>query len=300
MNKVAYTKPALTPDQLLDFLKRQGLEVKDSAEALQHLRRIGFYRLKIYTRPLQDANGHFKNAVEFNDIISLYEFDRKLRLLCLDAIERIEIALRSAILEHMTAIGGPHYYYAEDNFADKSFVTKFRFHGERENKHIAIKHYKEKYDPPHLPPAWTLLEASTFTLASKHFSALKIADRKAVSKMIGVPEAVLVNWLHSLTDLRNHCAHHQRLWNKHLIVHAPKKMKRYSDELRNNQSFYSRAVVLCVTLLGIYPVDAKKWADHLRTLMSEASPDMHREMGFPDNWKDRELWSQLQQEQAPA
>src|ERR1041384_4203577 len=95
-----FTKPALSLDEQLDLLAKRGLKIEDRAWAKGHLRRIGYYRLSAYGLPLQYNDPArlplhlFKPGSSFGLIIRLYEFDRHLRLMTFDAVERIEIAVR--------------------------------------------------------------------------------------------------------------------------------------------------------------------------------------------------------------
>ena len=104
-----YRKPYLTFEQQLDLLKSRGLEVTNDSVALEYLRRLGYYRLSGYwylcrklialpahqskpVRPQREDN--FLPGSKFQDAVELYVFDKKLRLLILDAIERVEVAFR--------------------------------------------------------------------------------------------------------------------------------------------------------------------------------------------------------------
>jgi hypothetical protein len=98
-----YTKPAKTPEDLLAHLEARGLRVKDRAAALSTLRSVGYYRLLIYMRALQSQPSKaFAPGTSFENVVALYNFDRELRLLCLDAIERIEVALRASIVNSLS------------------------------------------------------------------------------------------------------------------------------------------------------------------------------------------------------
>ncbi|HWJ71004.1 MAG TPA: Abi family protein [Sphingobium sp.] len=101
-----YTKPHLSfPDQLT-LLMNRGLVVTDAPKAIEHLQRIGYGRLAPYWQPFQqtipDPNDRnrairledFQPGAEFRHVVDLYLFDKKLRLIFLDALERIEVALR--------------------------------------------------------------------------------------------------------------------------------------------------------------------------------------------------------------
>ncbi|MDL1967913.1 MAG: Abi family protein [Deltaproteobacteria bacterium] len=90
-----YEKPVLNIDQQLELLINQGLIVKNPKRILHYLCFIGYHRLSGYFRTFQLQNISeyiFKKGTAFDSIISLYIFDRKLRLLVMDAVERIEVA----------------------------------------------------------------------------------------------------------------------------------------------------------------------------------------------------------------
>ena len=97
----AYTKSPLTFEQQLQQLKDRGLIIDDDDLALFHLKTISYYRLSAYWHPFrkieQDGvlSDDFEEGTQFTEVIRLYEFDRRLRLLVMDAIERIEVYART-------------------------------------------------------------------------------------------------------------------------------------------------------------------------------------------------------------
>lgn len=100
-----YTKPHLpVPDQV-SLLKRRGMIITDENKAADALHRIGYYRLSGYWHPMRKRQPYaapgkpvflddFEQQAVFADVIDLYVFDKRLRLLMLDAIERVEVGLR--------------------------------------------------------------------------------------------------------------------------------------------------------------------------------------------------------------
>ena len=93
-----YNKPPIDIPSQIALLKSRGLAFRDKNKAAHYLSNISYYRLRAYTYPFQEdtENDHsFKEGIFFEDIIELYVFDRKLRILVFDAIEKIEIALRT-------------------------------------------------------------------------------------------------------------------------------------------------------------------------------------------------------------
>lgn len=101
MNKIQYTKAPLTFDQQLELLTERGLIISDKERANNFLSRINYYRLSAYYVPFEKSKHQFKNNVYFSDIQNIYEFDKKLRNLIYEAVETIEIALRTSIAYYL-------------------------------------------------------------------------------------------------------------------------------------------------------------------------------------------------------
>ena len=97
--KVAYQKPPTSFSTQVELLKQRGLIIPDKAKAEFYLAQINYYRLAAYCLPFeQDHSSHrFQSGTQFDDILNLYIFDRELRLLVLDAIERFEVSLRTQL-----------------------------------------------------------------------------------------------------------------------------------------------------------------------------------------------------------
>ena len=87
-------KPWKSYQAQLNILKARGLKVGDEAKALHYLERIGYYRLSGYWYPFRENDpvqarqktNQFKADSYFEDAVKLYVFDKRLRLLALDAL----------------------------------------------------------------------------------------------------------------------------------------------------------------------------------------------------------------------
>lgn len=291
MAKRKFTKLALPATDLISFMESKGLIVSDHGYAQRWLSYVGYYRLKIYMRPFENALKQFDGRTTFEQIIEVYDFDRKLRLLCLDANERIEVALRSQIINVMSFYGGPHFYYQEEFFETKEAVTSIRQLGEK-GKHLSITHYKREYYEPYLPAIWCLTEASTLGQLSKLYADLNVKYRKEISKNFGFDESICVSWFKTITTLRNICAHHGRLWNAELLVNAPRKAKKYKIDLSDNKKLYSRLVVLMALLREIDPNKGRGWMhETVKLINNRPSLVDSTAMGFPVGWETHPLWS---------
>jgi len=283
-----YPKPARTPADLLAHARARGLTVPDPAAALEVLTHVGYYRLLIYMRALQDpATKQFRPGAAFGDVLALYDFDRELRLLCLDAVERVEVALRAALNNEVAVAHGPHFYRDRRLFARVGTYHEF-LQTAGAAKYLAVAHYKRRYDDPPTAPIWAVTEAITFGALSRLYSGLRLDVRKLVEPQFGYDETVLVSWFRTLTTLRNMCAHHNRLWNATLVVDQPKRAKALAVELTPADAFYARAVVLAALLREVAP--ASDWRQRLAALLARYPGVAPSAMGFPAGWEARPIW----------
>ena len=126
-----YDKYALSHHDLLERLRQRGLQVPNEERALRHLRHIGYHRLSPYVIPFKvGGTDRIKTGTTFDNVLSLYVFDRELRLLVLDALERVEVSVRSSLTDHMSlTAGGPFWYEDVGNCSNqkrhKGFLEKW-------------------------------------------------------------------------------------------------------------------------------------------------------------------------------
>jgi abortive infection bacteriophage resistance protein len=306
--RMNFAKPALTVAQQVTKLCDRGLGVEDSAEAEHYLRHIGYYRLSAYALPLQQGgipDKPFKPGASFRNILNLYRFDRELRLLVMDAVERIEVAVRSVIVNEMSVRHGPHWFMDAAHFNPAS--RRFRHHEllnridrefsipaggsnpARPHHEVFINHYFNKYTSPYLPPAWMVAETLTLGTWSQIFENLRVtAERKAIASHFGVDEQILRNWLHALTYLRNLCAYHSRLWNRQTVIKIAIANK-HKSFLGVNDRFYAFAVVINDLIQRIAPHTG--WHHRLEKLMTGHPFVAPNAMGFPSNWREESFWN---------
>jgi len=301
----AYTKPALDVSAQLAQWQSRGLGVPDEQSAQHYLSVVGYYRLSAYSLPFQAGNPdhHFVPDTGFDDILDLYVFDRELRLLLLDAIERIEVGLRSHIGNYMALIHGPHWYLDETHFvrsyAHKALLAEIETHCKRKKERF-IKHYVGKYSSPSLPPSWVVTELLTFGQLSTIYDHLSsAADEKAIARMFGTQAELLRSWLQTLSYVRNVCAHHSRLWNREL-GNAPKVPKKApgnwiemplvvaEEYIRPHLRLYLVLVIIEFLLQSVNPEST--WHQRLFSLMQKHSNVSKAHMGMPENWNIDPFW----------
>jgi abortive infection bacteriophage resistance protein len=96
----SYYKPYLSVEEQIQLLEQRGMIMpSDRDRAANWLRRIGYYRLSGYWYPFRVRENEvaldaFQPKTTLERVFNLYVFDKRLRLLMLDAIERVEVGLR--------------------------------------------------------------------------------------------------------------------------------------------------------------------------------------------------------------
>lgn len=216
-----YIKPPLTYTNQVALLQSRGMLIPDVKRAERLLANISYYRLSAYMLPYKKkVNGLiidcFKENTTWDMIYDLYVFDRKLRLLVFDAIERLEIAIRTQIIYQLSHKYGAHWQDNPNIFKaperrvlrDGSIVT-FDVYAEIQ-KHISeqlrsnraevfIQHYRSKYDTPVNPPSWMSVEVMYFSYLSRICTGLKNrADISGIANYFSLPPQIFCSWIHSI------------------------------------------------------------------------------------------------------
>ncbi|MCR6650443.1 MAG: Abi family protein [Cellvibrionaceae bacterium] len=328
-----FNKPPLPVKDQLELLRQRGLDISDDERSIRFLEVVTLFRLCPYMRPFEIGGGdhhRFKEGAKLSDIVSTYRFDGALRQMIMDAIERVEVAVRACISNHMCCTYKDAHWYLDpkyfhkfyrhadllENIRDKQTKELASFHREQqrieksraseEQKRSRIdsrkrdsysRFYAATYDIPELPPSWAIFEDLTLGAVSKLFQGLaRDNDRKIIAHQLGIPGEILVSWLHTLTFVRNICAHHGRLWNRELSVppklpnswKPPKDGKSLPSPIRR---IYIVATILAHLMMEINP--ASEWRERFSRLMINRNNATLSAMGFPKNWQVQPQWQNL-------
>lgn len=289
-----YEKPWLDYDDLLSLLEARGLAIPDRERAIRWLKQISYYRLSAYCLPLKQAPSNaFQPGVKFDDVAGLYIFDRKLRLVLLDAIERIEVSLRAHLTHSLGRKYGP-FGYAERTafsrgFGHDALLDELAIAEERQPEPF-VSHFREKYvDEPHLP-FWMAAELLSFGMTSRIYADTVPDIKRRFASSIGVPDQFAVSWMHSLCYVRNVCAHHKRLWNRTLSIkpRLPDSSRYWPYGVTRNDGLYAILVIVRHCLSKLAP--QCRWRERLFALF-DAHPRVPLEgMQIPTDWRARAPW----------
>jgi len=216
-----YTKLHASASDRVQHLRAKGLNIPMPRVAARKIEMIGYERLRIYFLSRRDhtitGKPFFPNT-NYKDILRIYEADDKLRSVCFLAVGQFEIILRNRISEALSSRFGSHPYFEKAAFRNKELqidALKKLSSIYETSKDRRIKHYKDNYSNPPLPAIWTLKEQLTFGAASRLIKALDNNIAKEIAISFGIHTEVLFEkWVEALVDLRNICAHHDRLFNR--------------------------------------------------------------------------------------
>lgn len=315
-------KPWLSFADQLQQLQDRGLQVENPAAALDYLERLGYYRLSGYWYPLRAidmaasaAQGKavrldtFAPDSRFEDVVRLYVFDKKLRLLALDALERIEMAVRVDVA-HLLGQRDPRAHENQaclhGNFTKKVIVkgpdagktqhqvwlAKYQFMLSRARKEPFVAHHQQHYGAL---PIWTAIEVWDFGLLSKLFAGMQHSDQQKIASLYGAPNGqAFAQWLRSLNFIRNVSAHHSRLWNINVLDRADVPAG-WPAQLDNARPFFY--FCLMQQLLNVICPNSS-WGQRFKTLLLSDFPSFANQpislsdLGAFPGWTEWALWPQ--------
>ncbi len=295
-----FNKTYFTPRQHVKLLQERGLLISDELKAESYISNIGYFRLTAYLYPLLEypkTDHRFKTAATFQKALDMYRFDRKLRIILLNEIEKIEVAVRSKIVNTVADITGDIFWISNlANFAKHArFLSSIAAIDSelKKSKEDFIIHFYKTYSDKY-PPAWMIAEILPLGTLTHVYSNLKDnAIRKKIASEFGLAHKVLESWLIVLYGLRNMCCHHSRTWNRELaiITMEPKTVGYKWIDLSgvDKRRLYYRICMIRYFLFSISPCNSLK--ERLVSLFDEFPSIDISAMGFPVNWVNDLFWA---------
>lgn len=294
----AFTKGYSSPFNLVQLLKSRRLLINDEQRAEAYIKNIGYYRLSAYMLPflaMPKTNHIFKPDVTFDNVLDLYRFDKKLRVLLFNEIEKIEIAFREAVANITAQMSGDIFWMTNSRYFknQSSYAKTFSLIDAEYNKSTEdfIKHFKSTYSDPYAP-AWMISEIIPFGTTVQLYKNL--ADqriRKQIAKQFYLQPQALESWVTTLALTRNACCHHSRVWNKvNLIIPADaKQMTRpWINTPVTKDRIYFNICIIKYFLDIISPRNDFK--SKLLYLLTKFPQIDLKAMGFPVNWEQEPIW----------
>ncbi len=295
-----YLKSPLSFEDQADLVISRGL-VADRDELIARLRAVNYYRLSAYWytfRIAGDPDDRLQPGTALDTVWRRYRFDRQLRLLVMDAIERVEIAIRTRIVNQHVMQYGPFAYLDRASLPGISvekhrrLLEKVRTEAEYSHEEF-VRHYLGKYTKEIDLPLWMACELLTFGGILTLFNGLPTRMKKDLALDFGLNVPILGSWLRAINQVRNICAHHSRLWNREFGI---RPMLPYKDIFPDwhapveitDKRLFGILTVLHFLLKQVAP--QSHWRQRLAALFADYPDIPLRFMGFPANWENSPLW----------
>jgi abortive infection bacteriophage resistance protein len=306
---MANKTPYSIEDQIT-LLKKRGMLFNDEQSAHHFLENISYYRLKGYWWDMQEnvTNHKFKPNTFFDSVIERYNFDRRLRLILFDAIERIEIALRTKLIYHLSIEYGSLWYLNNGLFEKTPLPsdTKTTIHQNtiselknefKRSQEVFIKDHRKRY-PDQDADSWKILEIASMGTLSKLYKNLKhqLPEKAIIAKEMGLNlHSELSSWLESITYVRNIIAHHSRLWSRNMVKIPVETLNNPKSDWLNSSLLpvQCKKPFLIITSM-IYLCNQVTPNHHIKTKildLFDSNPNLPiYKIGFLNNWQNQPIW----------
>ena len=327
-----YEKQPISFEAQAERLLARGLTA-DRAELIRRLEAVNYYRLSGYLHPFRQrietpgpgtevtvtVSDHFKPGTTLELVWERYTFDRRFRLLLMDAIERIEVSVRTRIVQDFSCQHGPFGYLSPQNLPNLKvedylkWRTKLAGNSGRSQEAFA-KHFFEKYGDEHPElPLWMLCELMDFGGMQTFYRGMEHEMRQQVAKTFGLADELLDSWLRALNTVRNACAHHSRVWNREWgtkpMLPARNKFPNWHhiwDATSNAWVLPPRGagaapaferdrtgvvMTICHYWLGLV-AHTSQWRSRVFALFDEYPRVPLPSMGLPERWREHPLWKE--------
>lgn len=268
-------------------------------KASHYVARVGIDRFEIYFRSLQK---HSQNGpdpkIPLNDVLKIYKFDRRLRLLTLDALERIEVTTKALICCDMAEKYGQAWLkekrcgvpwaLRKEIVSNIIRVVRIRS-GEELNFSEAVR----------LSDQGLASDAMSFGQMSKLLGYLQADGQQLVSGMFRSNPKAFSSWLRTLTHVRNDCAHHMVLWDKRYVTRPriPGSISRQFGDITPppdfNAHYFGHATLIYYLVQGV--ARNTRWHQRIYDLLNSRDVipdhiDVFSIMKFPPEWHQMPLW----------
>ncbi len=273
--------------------------MEDEHKVESYLLNIGYHRLSAYIFPFYKSpksNLILKEGTTFEQVLTLYRFDKKLRILLFNEIEKIEVAIRSVLanigcqeLGDRYWITKPEYFANEDKFNQTLAVLEKELASSKEDY---IENFRRNY-VENYPPAWMITEVLSFGNLNYIYS--NIANNrlmKRISDYFGLKPQVFTSWLTVLANLRNMCCHHARVWNRDFMLNPAEPRKTSNawidTSLIDKKRIFYRLCIIRYFLSFVSP--GNNFNEKIANLLARFPSVDIAAMGFCKDWQKDTLW----------
>jgi abortive infection bacteriophage resistance protein len=296
--KQPFTKPYLDVQSQVTLLQSRGLEIPDTQKAEKYLNYIGYYRLSAYMFPfltIPKQHHQYKKGASFDKVMMLYRFDKKLRLLIFNEIEKIEVAIRNIITATVCeGTNNPFWMTDQANYANNGRYTNTLAKIDAEIQHSNeefITHFQNTYSDNY-PPAWMLTEILPLGILTNIYNNLKDKRlKKQIAQKFGLQIAPFQSWMTIITLTRNACCHHRRVWNKQNTIRPTLPNNIQYPWITLNTDVLKIYFDMCIIKYFLNIISPQNdMTNKLKNLLASFPEIDTTAMGFPKGWGNEPVW----------
>ena len=299
-----------TIDEQVEILKSKGLIIEDELKAKEILLRENYFFLNAYRGVFlkRDGTRKFIDGTTFEELYSLFKFDRQIRNIIFKNILIIENNYKSML----SYVLSRNYGYKERDYLNPNNFDNTKAKSRQINdllrklkrqirinatQNRATSHYISNYG---YIPLWVSVKVLSFGIISELFSILKNDDQNELADMYDIKSSELLSYLPILANYRNLCAHEDILFD-HRTQKAIDDTKYHTIlqiELNEEDEYiYGKRDLFALILV----LKSMLSADDFKMLMNEIIYEFDslegklksisidtvlKKMGFPPNYKE--------------
>jgi abortive infection bacteriophage resistance protein len=304
--KTPFKKTWLSYADQVQLLVERGLVVADESFAEQLLAHLNYYRFSGYCLAFESERHTFVTGTTFEQVASAYEFDLKLRDLLTEALEVVEVDLRTDIAylfgERYGAFGhtlASNFFASSATlyapFAHADWLDRLREEADRSSE-LFVSHFRRTHSEFPDLPIWIATEVMSFGGLSKMFSGMLKKDQRGVAHRYGLQPLVLRKAMHHFVYIRNLCAHHSRLWDRvwNIKPELPAGKNWQPPLLPGNNRLFATLLLLRQMMQRIPAVQpfALNWKARVTAHLGSppSSLDPLSLMGLTADWAQHPIW----------
>lgn len=298
-----------TLEEQIEILKSRGLIINDYEKTKAILLKENYFFVNGYRHLLTKPNyaNQFVEGATFEELYSIFVFDRKIRNIMFKNILIIENNIKSIISYQMSKKYGykEKDYLNPKHFRQESFKLsqvndiinkmkrQIRLNGKQ---HRATKHYISNYG---YIPMWVSVKVLSFGIISELYSILKEVDQEEIAQFYGLNAHDLNIYLALLANYRNLCAHEDILYDHNTQRSIPdNKYHCFLDIPKvDDEYIYGKNDLFAIIIILRQMLNDSEFSD----LINEISYEMDildgkidsvdtktilNRIGFPDNWRE--------------
>lgn len=279
-------------DPALYGMVKAGLLINNDNYARQVLQEISSFHLQEYGRPFYNRNqGKYEEGTTFEAVYQVYRADRFCKNFLFDFLAEIEVQLRAVLSQvHQEAYGNFGYLdssHFESYQSHAAFLNDVRLEAGRGNEPF-VSHARREFGEDF--PIYVAVELLTFGDLAQLYRNFHPEEKKRVAAFYGMENTeVLYSYLHSLTFIRNTCAHHGRLSNRDFPDDCLLLEEDQASAEKANPGFKVDTKGLFANIMAMCHLLNRRKALPLIANFEKlfrSYPDFKPEwMGFPPEWK---------------